>query len=84
MSDPRLLIGGEWRLASDGTAIAAIDPSDGERFAVIPREARARRQVAAACVLLFGGTKRSGFGREKGFEALYGFSTVKTVAIHHG
>jgi acyl-CoA reductase-like NAD-dependent aldehyde dehydrogenase len=84
MSDPKLLIGGEWRLASDGTAIAVIDPSDGERFADIPRDARARRQVAAASVLPFGDTKRSGFGREKGFEALYGFSTVKTVAIHHG
>ncbi len=33
--------------------------------------------------LPFGGVKSSGFGREKGFEALYGFSTLKTVAIHH-
>ena len=30
-----------------------------------------------------GGVKRSGHGREKGFEALYGFSTLKTIAIHH-
>jgi aldehyde dehydrogenase (NAD+) len=34
--------------------------------------------------LPFGGVKLSGHGREKGFEALYGFSTLKTVAIHHG
>ena len=34
--------------------------------------------------LPFGGVKHSGHGREKGFEALYGFSTLKTVAIHHG
>ena len=27
--------------------------------------------------LPFGGMKGSGFGREKGFEALYGFSTLK-------
>ncbi len=34
--------------------------------------------------LPFGGVKLSGHGREKGFEALYGFSTLKTVAIMHG
>lgn len=34
--------------------------------------------------LPFGGTGRSGHGREKGFEALYGFTRVKTVTIHHG
>ncbi len=34
--------------------------------------------------LPFGGIGKSGFGREKGFEALYGFSILKTVAAHHG
>ncbi len=34
--------------------------------------------------LPFGGVKHSGHGREKGFEALYGFSALKTVAIRHG
>ncbi|ARU04676.1 aldehyde dehydrogenase [Comamonas serinivorans] len=34
--------------------------------------------------LPFGGVKSSGHGREKGFEALYGFTTLKTVALRHG
>ena len=34
--------------------------------------------------LPFGGVKSSGYGREKGFEALLGFTTLKTVAIQHG
>lgn len=34
--------------------------------------------------LPFGGIGKSGHGREKGFEALYGFTTLKTVAAYHG
>ena len=34
--------------------------------------------------LPFGGVGKSGHGREKGFEALYGFSSLKTVAALHG
>ena len=34
--------------------------------------------------LPFGGMGKSGHGREKGFEALYGFTTLKTVAAYHG
>lgn len=34
--------------------------------------------------LPFGGIGASGHGREKGFEALYGFTTLKTIAIRHG
>ena len=34
--------------------------------------------------LPFGGFKASGHGREKGFEALYGFTALKTVAFRHG
>jgi aldehyde dehydrogenase (NAD+) len=33
--------------------------------------------------LPFGGVKHSGHGREKGFEALFHFSTIKTVAIKY-
>ena len=34
--------------------------------------------------LPFGGVKHSGYGREKGVEALYGFTTLKTVVLRHG
>ena len=34
--------------------------------------------------LPFGGVKHSGYGREKGFEALYGFTVLKTVVLQHG
>ena len=34
--------------------------------------------------LPFGGVKSSGYGREKVLEALYGFTTLKTVAVRHG
>jgi len=34
--------------------------------------------------LPFGGVKHSGYGREKGFDALYGLTTLKTVVVRHG
>ncbi len=40
--------------------------------------------AAGGVELPFGGFGQSGHGREKGFEALYGFSALKTVAAHHG
>lgn len=58
------------------------------------RQLRLARQVRAGQVFInhygggvelpFGGTGQSGYGREKGFEALYGFTTLKTISIHHG
>ena len=61
-----------------------------------PRQMRLAKQLRAGQVFInnygagggvelpFGGVGKSGHGREKGFEALYGFSTLKTVAAHHG
>jgi len=40
--------------------------------------------AAGGVELPFGGIGKSGHGREKGFEALYGFSVLKTVAAYHG
>lgn len=34
--------------------------------------------------LPFGGVKKSGHGREKGFQALYDFSTTRTLVVEHG
>jgi len=47
-------------------------------------EPRLRGRAGGGVELPFGGVGKSGHGREKGFEALYGFSALKTVAAWHG
>lgn len=40
--------------------------------------------AGAGIELPFGGTGKSGHGREKGFAALHEFGTTKTIVLHHG
>ena len=78
---------------ANGTAyglVAGLWSRDGSR------QLRLARRLAAGQVFInnygagggvelpFGGIGHSGHGREKGFEALYGMSVLKTVAVHHG
>jgi len=78
---------------ANGTAyglVAAIWSRDGARQMRLARALRAGQVfvnnygAGGGVELPFGGVGLSGHGREKGFEALYGFSTVKTVAARHG
>ncbi|HEX6143910.1 MAG TPA: aldehyde dehydrogenase family protein [Geminicoccaceae bacterium] len=70
--------------------VAGVWTQDGGRQLRLARALRAGQVfvnnygAGGGVELPFGGVKSSGFGREKGFEALYGFSALKTVAIRHG
>ncbi len=78
---------------ANGTAfglVAGVWTRDGSRALRMARKLRCGQVfvnnygAGGGIELPFGGVKASGHGREKGFEALYGFSSLKTVAIHHG
>ena len=70
--------------------VAGIWTRDGGRQLRMARKLRAGQVfvnnygAGGGVELPFGGVGRSGHGREKGFEALYGFTTLKTVALRHG
>ena len=70
--------------------VAGVWTRDGARQFRMARKVRAGQVfinnygAGGGVELPFGGVKSSGHGREKGFEALYGFTTLKTVAIRHG
>ncbi|MCE3271959.1 MAG: Aldehyde dehydrogenase (NAD+)-like protein, partial [Ramlibacter sp.] len=70
--------------------VAGVWTRDGARQLRMARKVRSGQVfinnygAGGGVELPFGGVKSSGYGREKGFEALYGFTTLKTVAIKHG
>ena len=70
--------------------VASVWTRDGARQMRLARKLRSGQVflnnygAGGGVELPFGGTGLSGHGREKGFEALYGFSSLKTVAALHG
>jgi aldehyde dehydrogenase (NAD+) len=80
------------RLANgtDFGLVAGVWTRDGARQLRMARKLRCGQVfinnygAAGGVELPFGGVKASGYGREKGFEALYGFTVIKTIAIRHG
>jgi aldehyde dehydrogenase (NAD+) len=76
--------------ATDYGLVAGVWTRDGGRQLRMARAVRSGQVfvnnygAGGGVELPFGGVKHSGHGREKGFEALYGFTTVKTVVLRHG
>jgi aldehyde dehydrogenase (NAD+) len=70
--------------------VAAIWTRDGARQMRLAKRLRAGQVfinnygAGGGVELPFGGVGLSGHGREKGFEALHGFTRLKTVAARHG
>ncbi|OZI55071.1 aldehyde dehydrogenase family protein [Bordetella genomosp. 5] len=68
---------------------ASVWTRDGARQLRVARKVRSGQVfinnygAGGGVELPFGGVKASGHGREKGFEALYAFTVLKTVAIKH-
>ncbi len=80
------------RLANgtDYGLVAGVWTKDGARQLRMARKLRCGQVfinnygAAGGVELPFGGVKASGYGREKGFEALLGFTVLKTIAVKHG
>ncbi|MEM8788428.1 MAG: aldehyde dehydrogenase family protein [Pseudomonadota bacterium] len=75
---------------TDYGLVAGVWTGDGARQMRLAKSLRAGQVfinnygAGGGVELPFGGVGKSGHGREKGFEALYGFSALKTVAVRHG
>ena len=80
------------RLANgtDYGLVAGIWTQDGGRQMRVARKLRCGQVfinnygAGGGVELPFGGMKSSGFGREKGFEGMLGFTVLKTIALRHG
>ena len=76
--------------STDYGLVASIWTADGARQMRLAKRLRAGQVfinnygAGGGVELPFGGVGKSGHGREKGFEALYGFSQLKTIAAKHG
>ena len=76
--------------STDYGLVAAVWTRDVGKAHWLAREIRAGRvfistpTVRAGCRAPIWGIRKSGHGREKGYEALYEYSQVKTVAIKYG
>ena len=78
----KLFVGGKWWEATSGQTLPVVDPSTGEVYDAIGRGGQVFINTYGAgggVELPFGGMKKSGHGREKGFLALEEFSVVKTI-----
>ncbi len=76
--------------ATDFGLVAGVWSGDGARAMRVARKVRAGQVfvngygAGGGIELPFGGMKKSGHGREKGFAALHDFAALKTLVFKHG